>query len=71
MAADFQTPTTGSGRIFRLFGDANGTGTVDAIDFGLFRTAFGTTDATFDFDGGGAVDALDFGQFRLRFGTSV
>src|SRR5206468_834884 len=54
---NYQTPTAGAGRIFRLFGDADGSGTVDAIDFGAFRSAFGTNNAVFDFDGGGSVDA--------------
>ena len=61
-------------RIFRLFGDGNGTGTVDGIDFGLFRAAFGlpaAPGAAFDFDGGLAVDGIDFSAFRGRFGTNV
>ena len=62
------TPANG---LFRLFGDADGNGGVDALDFGAFRAAFGTNNSAFDFDGGGAVDALDFGQFRLRFGTEL
>jgi len=57
--------------LFRLFGDADGNGVVDAIDFGAFRQAFGTNGAIFDFDGGGSVDALDFGEFRRRFGAGV
>jgi parallel beta-helix repeat protein len=58
--------------IFRLFGDADGDGDVDATDFGAFRLTFGTgANLAFDFDGDGDVDAADFGQFRLRFGTSV
>ena len=57
--------------IFRIFGDANGGGSVDAIDFGAFLGAFGTNNAIFDFDNGGAVDALDFSQFLRRFGTGI
>jgi len=68
---NYLTPTSGAGRIYRLFGDGNGTATVDAIDFGQFRQAFGGANPTFDFDNGGSVDALDFGQFRARFGTGV
>jgi hypothetical protein len=69
---DFQTPTAGAGRLFRLFGDSDGDGDVDAQDFGAFRSAFGTgSNLAFDFDGDGDVDAADFGQFRARFGTSV
>jgi len=69
---NFQTPTTGTGRLFRLFGDNDGDGDVDAQDFGAFRAAFGTAgNVPFDFDGDGDVDAQDFGQFRARFGSSV
>jgi hypothetical protein len=58
-------------KLFRHFGDSNGSGTVDAIDFGAFLAAFGTNNSTFDFDGGGTVDAVDFGQFVSRFGTGI
>jgi hypothetical protein len=59
-------------KLFRLFGDADGNGSVDGSDFGVFLGAFGTSNnLIFDFDGGGAVDALDFGQFLQRFGTSI
>ncbi len=62
------TPANG---LFRLFGDADGDGTVAANDFIQFRLAFGGTSSIFDFDGDGAVAASDFIQFRLRFGGSV
>src|SRR5262249_23043399 len=65
------TPSTGAGRIHRLFGDADGDADVDAIDFGSFRGAYGTSNNVFDSDADGDVDAVDFGQFRQRFGTSV
>jgi hypothetical protein len=59
-------------KLFRLFGDNDGDGDVDAADFGQFRQAFGTgANLAFDFDGDGDVDASDFGQFRQRFGTAV
>lgn len=57
--------------IYRLFGDANGDGTVSGSDFRAFRTAFGGTDPIFDFDGDGSVSNSDFTQFRNRFGGSV
>jgi surface-anchored protein len=57
--------------LFRLFGDADGDGDVDAQDFGAFRAAFGGMNFIFDFDGDGDVDAADFGAFRSRFGTTV
>jgi hypothetical protein len=59
------------GTIFRLFGDANGDGTVSASDFILFRMNFGGNADMFDFDGDGSVSASDFVQFRLRFGGSI
>lgn len=56
--------------LFRLFGDIDGDGDVDAFDFGQFRSAFGST-SNLTFDSDGDVDAADFGQFRTRFGQSV
>jgi FG-GAP-like repeat len=62
-------------KLFRLFGDADGDGTVAANDFVGFRGAFGAAltaeNALFDFDGDGAVSASDFIQFRNRFNTSI
>lgn len=57
---------------FRLFGDGNGDGTVNSIDFALFRKCFGTSlNLTFDADGDGTVNASDFAEFRKRFGISL
>jgi hypothetical protein len=70
MAADY------SANFFRFYGDANGDGTVNGFDLGVFRTAFGTSlgdpgyVAYFDFDGDGVINGLDFAQFKLRFGTT-
>ncbi len=58
-------------KLFRLFGDADGDGTVAANDFIQFRLALGGGNVIFDFDGDGAVAANDFIAFRLRFGGSV
>jgi hypothetical protein len=69
---NYQTPTTGVGRLHRLFGDNDGDGDVDATDFAAFRSAFGAaTNLAFDSDGDGDVDASDFAAFRGRFGLSV
>jgi len=69
---DFVLVGTPANGLFRLFGDFDGDGDVDAQDFGAFRSAFGgTTNLAFDFDGDGDVDASDFGQFRTRFGNSI
>ncbi|MBX7103172.1 MAG: right-handed parallel beta-helix repeat-containing protein [Gemmataceae bacterium] len=62
------TPTNG---LFRLFGDADGDGTVTATDFLAFRLAFLSASPVFDFDNNGQVDAGDLLQFRLRFLQSV
>lgn len=60
------------GRLIRLFGDADGDGDVDAVDFGAFRVAFGGSNNTaMDFDSDGDVDAMDFSRFRQRFGQTV
>jgi hypothetical protein len=63
--------------LFRLYGDIDGSATVNAYDFGQFRLAYGTNSAdaayaaAFDADGSGAINAFDYGQFRLRYGSSV
>jgi probable HAF family extracellular repeat protein len=58
-------------KLFRIFGDADGDGTVAASDFIVFRQVFGGYLFAFDFDGDGSVAASDFIQFRLRFGGSI
>ncbi len=62
------TPTNG---LFRLFGDADGDGTISTADFIQFRLAFGGSSTMFDFDNDGSVAVSDFIQFRLRFGGSI
>jgi len=54
-----------------LPGDITGSGTVDATDFGIFRTLFGSLSVQADLDGDGDVDASDFLMFRQYFGTSL
>ncbi len=61
-------------KVFRIFGDYTGDGTVAANDFIQFRLALGNSSPPFqlfDFDNDGAVAASDFIQFRLRFGGSI
>jgi hypothetical protein len=58
-------------KIFRIYGDINGDGTVSASDFIVFRQFFGGSNFAFDFDGDGSVATSDFLQFRLRFGGSI
>jgi hypothetical protein len=56
----------------RLFGDADGNGSITAADFSAFRLAYGTTGPSwFDFDHDGQVSAADFNQFRLRYGVTL
>ncbi len=63
--------------LYRLFGDANGDGTVNAFDLAQLRPAFGSSqgDAAYrdwlDVNGDGVVNAFDFSQFRNRFGATV
>jgi glucose/arabinose dehydrogenase len=63
--------------LFRMFGDVNGDATVNGLDLGVFRNAFGTQvgDPNFlsylDFDGDGVINGFDLGQFRNRFGTTL
>ena len=58
----------------RLFGDSDGNGTVNALDYARFKTAFGTGtgaagyNADLDFDNNGTLNALDFANFKPRFG---
>ena len=62
--------TTGV-KLFRIFGDFDGDGSVATNDFIQFRLALGGTGFIFDFNNDGAIAANDFIQFRLRFGGSV
>jgi hypothetical protein len=57
---------------YRFFGDALGTGVVDANDYLLFLTAYDSGNATgansiFDFDGNGVFNVTDLAAFNLRF----
>jgi autotransporter-associated beta strand protein len=63
--------------LYRFFGDVNGDRTVNGLDFGFFKNAFGTQVSDpnylrfFDFNGDGVINGFDFGQFKLRFGTTL
>jgi hypothetical protein len=63
--------------LYRLYGDVNGDGVVDATDLGRFRSTFNSNSAQanypayLDADNNGAVDASDLGQFRSRFNANV
>ena len=72
MSSDYVQPD-----IKRLFGDINGSGTVDSSDLGIFGTTFGLTSTSpafivgFDSDGNGIIDSTDFGAFGTRFGLTI
>jgi hypothetical protein len=72
---DYVSP--GTVGLFRLFGDSDGNGVVDARDLFCFRQAFGSAapdpafPAYFDFDGSGAVDVPDLLRFRQAFGNAL
>ncbi|MBX7103175.1 MAG: pre-peptidase C-terminal domain-containing protein [Gemmataceae bacterium] len=56
----------------RLFGDSDGSGTVEANDLLAFRIAFLNPVVTsFDYDNNGNVDSGDFLAFRLHFLASI
>lgn len=57
--------------IKRLFGDSDGNGTVNSVDFATFRTFFGLGASIFDFDGDAQSNSSDFAEFRKRFGISL
>ncbi len=60
-----------AGSIFRLFGDADGNRSVNAVDFVYLRLALGGSSFAFDLDGDGSVELLDFIGFRNNFGMSI
>jgi hypothetical protein len=61
----------------RFYGDTNGDLAVNGLDFGVFRTAFGTSAGSpayleyLDHNADGAINGVDFGPFRTRFGTAL
>jgi subtilase family serine protease len=80
---DYVSPpdTAGGGagqlRLYRLFGDVNGDGFVDAFDLGVLRGTINASAGTMgylaylDGNGDGTVDALDLNLIRGRINTNV
>lgn len=68
---DFAMVGTPANGLFRLFGDADGNGAVEMLDFAAFQMDFGSGSDVFDSDGDGDVDVLDFSRFRVHFGSFV
>ena len=62
---------------FRLFGDLDGNGAVDASDYAAMRAANGATVgsanyvAALDFNGDGTIDSTDTTAFRQRYGQHI
>ncbi|HWE97915.1 MAG TPA: dockerin type I domain-containing protein [Tepidisphaeraceae bacterium] len=60
----------------RLFGDLNGDQRVNAVDYGMFTAAFGSTSTKanyvvyFDLNHDGRINAIDYGLFAADFGKS-
>ncbi|MEM6472604.1 MAG: lamin tail domain-containing protein, partial [Planctomycetota bacterium] len=60
-------------RFFRKYGDSDGDGNVNLLDFTVFRSAFGSFigdddyDAALDFQGDGGINAMDFVTFRTNY----
>jgi hypothetical protein len=58
-------------KLFRLFGDSNGDGTVTSPDFAVFRSFFGLGSSVFDFNADNLTNSNDFAEFRKRFGLAL
>ncbi len=62
-------------QFFRKFGDENGNGVVELLDFARFRSSFGKQIGEagflrgFDADGNGSIGLIDFAEFRSNFGN--
>jgi hypothetical protein len=60
----------------RLFGDADGNGSIDIADLGTFATFYGTTPANpnfpayLDIDNNGIIDIADLGTFASNYGKT-
>jgi hypothetical protein len=72
---DYTAPA--SANISRLFGDADGNGTVDLVDLQQFRSTFNAATGNpaylpyLDYDNNGVVDLVDLQAFRARFNTTL
>jgi hypothetical protein len=62
-----QRDTNGDGFGNICDADLNNDGIVNAVDLGLFKSVFFTTDADADFNGDGVVNAIDLGVLKGGF----
>ena len=75
MNADHVFGANAADNFFRKYGDADGSGLVDLVDFSTFRSVFSTSEGdpgyldSLDSDGNLTIDLSDFAAFRSRFGT--
>lgn len=60
-----------SNGLYRLFGDSNGDGSADQIDYLALRRSFASQSTVFDFNDDGNVDQMDYLAFRERIGSAV
>lgn len=74
MPSDFEFGELPEDNFFRKYGDHNGNGVVDLLDFAEFRQTFGKSaadngyQAELDSDGDDTISLLDFAKFRQNFG---
>jgi hypothetical protein len=75
VGGDFIFGAEQADRFYRKYGDYNGNGIVDLLDFAAFRRGFGSNEASaywneaFDVDGDKVIGLLDFAALRRNFGT--
>ncbi|MFK7888842.1 MAG: hypothetical protein AB8G16_18445 [Gammaproteobacteria bacterium] len=69
-ANEDQRDTNGDGFGNRCDADLNDDGVTNAVDLGLLRLRFFTSDPDADLNGDGVVNVLDLGIIRLRFFTA-
>jgi len=68
---NFVLNSSGSTGIYRLYGDLDGNGRVDATDLAILRIAMRTNSPALDLNLDGRFNATDMVEFRKRFGLSV
>jgi hypothetical protein len=75
--ANYVSQADHSDGFFRLYGDVNGDGKVDATDLAAFQKAYRSRQGMaayvwyLDGNGDGVIDATDYYQFLQRYGTTL
>jgi len=57
-------------KFYRLFGDAQGTESVNTLDYARFKQALSTYNPIFDVNGDGSVSTIDFARFKQDMSVS-